>query len=425
MVELPNLASLHRITFPGALGDRLAARLDLPPGPAKAFALFAHCFTCSKDIFAASRIAAGLNDAGYGVLRFDFTGLGASEGEFANTSFTSNVGDLVAAADWLRANHQAPTMLVGHSLGGAAVLVAAGKVPEVKAVATIGAPFDPAHVTHHFREALARIEEAGEAEVRLIGRPFRIRKQFLDDLQAYADSKAIRQLKAALMVMHAPRDEIVGIENARLIYDAAKHPKSFVSLDSADHLLTDRADAAYVANVLAAWAERYVAGRQGPEATEPQLPAGAVRVSETRRSKFQQEVRVGQHRLTADEPVADGGGDTGPSPYDFLSIGLGACTAMTLRIYADHKGLALERVAVEVAHDRIHAEDCADCETKEGRIDRFRRRIALAGALSEAERTRLMQIAERCPVHKTLRSEVVIEDVLLPASPLDDAGRQG
>ncbi|MGF1627046.1 MAG: alpha/beta fold hydrolase, partial [Alphaproteobacteria bacterium] len=363
----------RRITFTGALGDRLAARLDLPAGPPKAFALFAHCFTCSKDIFAASRIAQGLVDAGYGVLRFDFTGLGASEGEFANTNFSSNIGDLVAAADWLRATHQAPTMLIGHSLGGAAVLAAAGKVPEVKAVATIAAPFDPAHVKQHFGEALDAIARDGEAEVRLVGRPFRIRKQFLDDIDAQAKSGAIGRLRAALMVMHAPRDEIVGIENARLIFDAARHPKSFISLDSADHLLTDRADAAYAANVLAAWAERYVADQADAASPEPPPAAGAVAVSETHRGRLQQAVRVGAHRLTADEPREAGGDDSGPSPYDLLSAALGTCTSMTLRLYADHKRLPLEHVAVEVAHDRIHAEDCASCETREGRIDRFTR----------------------------------------------------
>lgn len=403
---------IHKVTFTGAQGDQLDARLDLPAGGPKAFALFAHCFTCSKDIFAASRIAAGLTKAGYGVLRFDFTGLGASDGEFANTNFTSNIGDLVAAADWMRINHGAPTMLIGHSLGGAAVLAAAARIPEAKAIATIGAPADPVHVTEQLGAAIERIEREGEAEVSLGGRPFRIRKQFIDDLHAQAQSHAIADLHAALMVMHAPRDAYVGIDNARLIFDAARHPKSFVSLDTADHLLSDHADAIYVAGVLAAWAERYVAGGDADNQAGPEPDIAGVLVSETGEGKFQQEVRTGGHCLIADEPVAAGGDDTGPSPYDLLSAALGTCTAMTLRMYADFKKLPLDHVAVRVSHDRIHAEDCADCETREGRIDRFSRAIALTGDLTDAQRTRLLEIADRCPVHRTLHSEVVIETAL-------------
>lgn len=408
-------AKSAKVTFTGAGGETLAARLDLPPGRPRAYALFAHCFTCSKDIFAASRIAAGLNAAGYGVLRFDFTGLGASEGEFANTNFTSNVGDLVAAANWLRANHRAPTLLIGHSWGGTAVLVAASQVPEVRAVATIGAPFDPAHVTRHFGDAIERIREEGEAEVRLEGRPFRIRRQFLDDLQNYADRRAVAGLKAALLVMHAPGDTIVDIENARLIFQTARHPKSFVSLDTADHLLRDRADATYAASVLAAWAERYAVTGLADAAPEPPRPQGSVLVSETGAGRFQQRVVAGRHHLLADEPEDVGGDDSGPSPYDFLAIALGTCTAMTLRLYADHKGLPLEHVAVEVDYDRIHARDCADCETREGQVDRFIRRITLEGPLDEAQRARMMEIARKCPVHRTLRGEIASEDSLVPA----------
>lgn len=399
---------VHKITFTGAQGDQLAARLDLPKEPAKAYALFAHCFTCSKDIFAASRIAMGLVEKGYGVLRFDFTGLGASEGEFANTNFSSNIADLHAAADWLRETYRAPTMLIGHSLGGAAVLAAANDIPEVKAVATIGAPADPEHVTHSFGDSLSRIAETGEGEVSLAGRSFRIKKQFIDDLQMHSQNHTLGKLKAALMVMHAPRDATVGIENARLIFDAARHPKSFISLDSADHLLSDRADASYVASVLAAWAERYVAEvSEKPEVSRQTV--GGVLVSETGQGRFQQEVTSGRNRILADEPVDVGGDDSGFSPYELLNAALGTCTSMTLRMYADRKGLSLEHVSVRVSHDRIHAEDCADCETKDGYVERFVREIVLDGDLNDAERERLMEIADKCPVHKTLLSEIVIE----------------
>ncbi|MEZ5669274.1 MAG: alpha/beta fold hydrolase [Alphaproteobacteria bacterium] len=404
----------HKVTFLGALGEPLAARLDLPAGPPRAFAVFAHCFTCSKDIFAAARIAAGLTEAGYGVLRFDFTGLGASAGDFANTNYSSNVDDLVAAADWLRANHAAPTLLVGHSLGGAAVLVAATRIAEVRAVATIGAPADPAHVTRALGDAVADIEAEGEAKVEIAGRAFRIRRQFVDDLRNQDQLRAIRALKAALMVMHAPRDEIVGIENARMIFEAAHHPKSFVSLDTADHLLTDRADAVYVARVLAAWAERYVEAA-AVAAGAAEEDAGGVLVSETGLGRFQQAIAVGPHRLTADEPRAAGGDDSGPSPYDLLSAALGACTAMTLRMYAGHKQLPLDHVAVRVVHDRIHAEDCATCETREGKVDRFVRTIALQGDLDDAQTARMLQIADRCPVHQTLHREVLVETALADA----------
>ena len=406
----------EKVSFAGTDGAMLAARLDRPAGRPRAYALFAHCFTCNKDIFAAARIADGLAARGIAVLRFDFTGLGASEGDFANTNFSSNIGDLVKAADFLRENYEAPKLLVGHSLGGAAVLAAAAQMPEAKAVATIAAPADPAHVTAHFTEARAEIEAAGEAEVRLVGRPFRIKKQFLEDIEGQRLETAIRGLKKALIVFHAPRDEIVGIDNATKIFVAAKHPKSFVSLDDADHLLSRKRDAIYVAEVLAAWAGRYLGFAEAPAVRAPegqvpegQVPEGQVVVEETGEGKFTQRIAAGPHVLRADEPESVGGLDSAPGPYDLLLAGLGACTSMTLRMYADHKGLALEKTRVTLTHGKIHAQDCRDCETKEGKIDRIERRIELTGALSESERRRLLEIADRCPVHRTLRSEVLIE----------------
>jgi putative redox protein len=405
----------EKVTFTGGQGAELAARLDLPEGPPKAYALFAHCFTCSKDIFAAARIAGALAGRGFAVLRFDFTGLGHSEGEFANTNFSSNLEDLEAAAEFLRANHQAPKILIGHSLGGAAVLAAAGRVPEAAAVVTIAAPFEPAHVAALFTDALPEIEAEGEAEVSLGGRPFRIQKHFLDDISAHNMRAAIGSLRKALLVFHGPRDETVGIDNAAHIFGAARHPKSFFSLDDADHLLSRREDAVYVAEVIAAWAARYVDGaaddRRPPPA--PTAGPGTVVVAETGEGSFGQAISVGgKHALAADEPARYGGNDTGPTPYDLLLAGLGACTSMTMRMYAERKGLAVDRIAVTLKHDKIHAEDCETCETRDGRIDRIEREIEITGDVDEAARRRLLEIADKCPVHRTLHSEVLVESRL-------------
>ena len=393
------------VRFPGSLGHELAARLEMPSLPPRACALFAHCFTCSKDSRAAAFLSTALAAQGIAVLRFDFTGLGASGGDFANTGFSSNVGDLVAAANWLRDHHGAPAILVGHSLGGAAVLAAAERIPEAKAVATIGAPCDPAHVKALLKDAAAEITSRGEAEVNLGGRPFRIRKQFLDDLDRQPQREAIARLGRALLVMHSPRDDTVSIENASAIFVAAKHPKSFVSLDTADHLLTRREDAQYAARVLAAWAARFV---PLDDPHRVQAEAGTVVVSETREGKFTQTIAAGVHALRADEPESAGGLDSAPGPYDLLLAGLGACTSMTIRMYADLKGFALERVTVRLKHEKIHAADCSECETREGKIDRIERVIELEGALGEAERAKLLEIANKCPVHRTLHSEVTI-----------------
>jgi uncharacterized OsmC-like protein/alpha-beta hydrolase superfamily lysophospholipase len=399
----------ERFDFPNAQGQKLAALLDRPPGEPRAYALFAHCFTCGKDVHAAKRIADGLTALDIAVLRFDFTGLGSSEGEFANTTFSSNVADLVAAANELRRIARAPAILIGHSLGGAAVLAAASDVPEARAVVTIAAPSDPTHVTGLFKDRLDDISTKGVAEVALAGRPFRISRGFVDDLVEHRLLERVANLRKALLVFHSPTDEVVGIENATRIFIAAKHPKSFVSLAGADHLLSRRSDASYVAGVVRAWAERYL---DMPE-TAPHLPdeSKAVVVRETRAGKFQQQVTVGPHRFLADEPVDVGGLGSGPGPYDLLLAGLGACTAMTLRLYAERKALPLERVTVELTHDRIHAADCESCETKEGMIDRIERAITLRGNIDDDQRRRLLEIADKCPVHRTLTSEVDIRTV--------------
>jgi uncharacterized OsmC-like protein/alpha/beta superfamily hydrolase len=409
-----------RVEFPGAHGDALSARLDLPAGPPRAYALFAHCFTCSKDFVASARLSRALAARGFAVLRFDFTGLGNSAGDFANTTFSSNVEDLVRAADFLRREHRAPSLLVGHSLGGTAVLAAAARIPEAVAVATIGAPAEPAHVKGLFAASEREIESTGEAEVELGGRRFRIRREFIRDLEATELTDSVADLRKALLVFHAPFDAVVGIENASRIFLAAKHPKSFVSLDRADHLLSKPEDASYVAEVLAAWASRFLPeptdatgqAAVGEDAPEPQ-DQNEVVVAESGDGPFGQVIRLGRHALVADEPASVGGRDGGPTPYALLLAALGACTSMTLRMYAGRKKLPLDRVTVRLRHEKVHARDCEHCETQKSRIDRIERNVELEGDLQPEQRQRLLEIANRCPVHQTLESEVWIETRLV------------
>jgi uncharacterized OsmC-like protein/alpha/beta superfamily hydrolase len=396
-----------KVTFPGSAGVALAARLDTPDTAARAFALFAHCFTCSKDSKAPTHIARALVEQGIALLRFDFTGLGGSEGEFENTDFSSNVADLHAAADWLRTQYRAPTILIGHSLGGAAVLAAAGDIAEVRAVVTLNAPFAPDHVTHQFADRIGLIEREGVAEVNLAGRPFKLRREFLADLAGQQQAGRIAALRRALLVMHAPGDAVVSIDNAQAIYSAARHPKSFICLDSADHLLTRADDARYAARVLAAWVSRYL-----PAPPAASVPPGTVRVSERRLGRFTTQISTAGHTIYADEPASLGGDDTGLSPYELLQAALGACTVMTLRLYAERRRLPLVRASVDIAHDKIHAADCADCETRDGKVDRIYRRLMLEGDLDAEQRAKLLEIADKCPVHRTLHGEVQVETVL-------------
>jgi putative redox protein len=401
-------ASVIKATFTGSSGQALAARLDLPPGPLRAIALFAHCFTCTKDVLAARRIAGELAATGVGVMRFDFTGLGSSQGDFANTDFSSNVEDLVRAADYLRETLEAPAILIGHSLGGAAVLAAADRIAEAKAVVTIGAPADVAHVLRQLGGSLETIRATGEAEVKLAGRPLRIRRSFVEDAEAQRLEDKIRNLGKALLVMHAPRDTVVGIENATRIFAAARHPKSFISLDDADHLVSRPEDASYAAGVIAAWAARYL---RTPPVDEIDGPAHVI-VRETGLGRLQNFVVAGHHRLLADEPVSAGGLDSGPDPYSYLALALGACTSMTLRIYAEYKKLALGRITVEVRHGKIAAEHCVDCgaaaEGRTGRIDRIERTISIEGGVDDATAAKLAEIAGRCPVHQTLHAGAAV-----------------
>ncbi len=397
----------ERFEFSNVSNEKLSAVLDLPLGKPAAFALLAHCFTCGKDNLAAKRIAEGLTVHGIGVLRFDFTGVGGSGGEFANTHFSSNIDDLVAAADHLRKAYGTPAILVGHSLGGSAVLAAAHRIPDARAVVTIAAPYDPSHVLGLFKEHVDKIRTDGETEVALGGRPFRIKREFLNDVAGKKLDQCLATLRKALLVFHSPTDNVVSIENASHVFGAAKHPKSFVSLAGADHLLSNRSDAEYVASVIAAWVERFL-DRQDTM-SEAEIEAGLVLVRETRAGKFQQEILTGGHHLLSDEPVKLGGLDSGPGPYDFLLAGLGACTSMTIRLYADFKKMPLQNVSVRLSHEkRIHTKDCEDCDAKVTKVDHIERAISLEGPLSAEQRERLMEIGDKCPVHQTLSSKIDI-----------------
>lgn len=397
-----------RVEFSNAAGETLSGVIETPDEAPRAWAIFAHCFTCSKKSLAASRVARGLAERGIGVLRFDFTGLGDSGGEFATSGFSSNVSDLIAAADWMQQNGKPVSLMIGHSLGGAATIVAAGQIDSVNAVATIGAPSDPGHVVAQFKDSVPEIEAKGAAQVNLGGRPFTLSREFLDDVRAATVRDAAAELRKPLLILHAPGDDVVGIDNATGLFLAAKHPKSFVSLDRADHLLTGKDDAAFVIDVIAGWAGRYIAGPStGTQSSAPQAHKTVVRET-LANGPYQNEVLIGGRRFLSDEPKSVGGADTGPDPYALVTAGLGACTSMTLRMYANRKGWPLQRVSVGLEHAKEHAADCVDCGPKD-RIDVFRRYIEIEGDLDEEQRQRLLEIADRCPVHRTLEHGAKVE----------------
>jgi uncharacterized OsmC-like protein/alpha-beta hydrolase superfamily lysophospholipase len=401
-----------RIEFPNTQGEQLSAALSLPAQPEpRGYVLFAHCFTCGKNIAAAARISRALTAHGFAVLRFDFTGLGNSEGDFANTNFSSNVADLLAAADFLRTSYRAPVLMIGHSLGGAAVLAAAEEVPECRAVCTIGAPATPAHLLQNLKEDPA----AATPSYRLtVGqRSFPIQQQFVTDLTDAKVSDKLSRLKRALLVLHAPLDDIVSIDEASKIFQQAKHPKSFISLDGADHLVSRAEDAEYVADVISAWAKRYIPMRQDDQ--KEVVAKGKVLVGEANK-KFLRQVATDDHAWVADEPKKAGGDNLGPDPYEHLLAALGTCTSMTIRMYANHKKIPLEDVDITLSHSREHNKDCEDCDEPTARLDVLSRSITLTGNLSDAERTRLLQIADRCPVHKTLEGDLQIRTELAEQS---------
>lgn len=404
----------RKITFANASGHQLAARLELPDDePPIAYAIFAHCFTCSKNIKAAVNITRAMSSRRIAVLRFDFTGLGESEGDFASTTFSSQVSDLVAAAGFLEREYEAPRLLVGHSLGGSAVLVAAARIPSATAVATIAAPYNPAHLRRLLGESAEQIERQGEATVQLGGSDFTIRKDLLDDLEAQRPAETLAHLKGALLVLHSPADQVVQIDNAAQIFQAAHHPKSFISLGNADHLISDAADSRYAGEVIASWAARYLEVAESDTAAPPPLDASDNRLTaRTGPEGFRTDIFANGFSLIADEPVSYGGSNQGPSPYEFLMAGLGACTTMTVQMYARRKGWNLGDAVVRLSHHKIHAEDCRDCESQDKRIDKFVRELELKGELDQEQRLKLLEIAEKCPVHRTLTSEVEVETTL-------------
>ena len=402
------MSSSSTCTFPSPRGHELSDRLERPSGAPIGTAIFAHCFTCSKDLRVVRRLTSSLTDQGFAVLSFDFTGLGHSEGDFVESTFTADVQDLIAAAEYLAQTIAPPSLLVGHSLGGAAVRAAAPDLPSVKAVATIAAPADPAHVRKIFDGDIDAIIRDGSAPATIAGRTFTVGLSFLEDLEKLQPLKALARFKGATLILHSPIDEIVSIDNAETIYRASRHPKSFVSLDTADHLLSNKADVDYVATVIATWARRYL----------DVAPTGSVK---TRSNRFTDhgasavnsgglttQLSARGFNLLADEPASVGGAELGPTPYDFLGLSLAACTSMTLRMYGDRKGWNLDEVETVVTHERVHADDCAECEHKEGRIDMFRRTVRISGDLDDEQRQRLLAIADRCPVHRTLEGQIEI-----------------
>jgi len=397
-----------KVQFTNKHNESLAARLDLPLGQKPvAYALFAHCFTCSKNLLAVNNISNALTQHGIAVFRFDFTGLGESSGDFADTNFSTNVEDLISAANYLDQNYSAPQLLIGHSLGGAAVIQAAALMDSVRAVATIGAPAEPPHVLHLIKEGIEEIEANGVATVDIGGRPFTIKKQFLDDLLNNTFEDTIQGIRKALLILHSPQDQIVSIDNAAKIYTSAHHPKSFISLDGADHLLSQKTDSQYTGTVIANWVMRYLDLEvENPLDTNQKV---AVR---TGNEGFKTEVKAGKHRFLADEPASVGGTDLGPNPYDLLLAALGTCTSMTLRMYADHKKLEVDEIKIHLSHAKVHAQDCEDCENERAKIDRIDRYIEIEGNLTEAQRQRMLEIADKCPVHRTLHNTIHVNSQL-------------
>lgn len=399
------------VEFSNADGAPLSGVLETPDGGASAWAIFAHCFTCSKKSLAASRVARGLAERGIGVLRFDFTGLGESGGDFSTSGFSSDVADLVAAAEWMASTGRAASLMIGHSLGGAATVVAAKALEDVKAVVTIGAPSDAGHIVEQFKESVPEIEAEGRAQVNLGGRPFTLSRTFLEEVRKTTVIDAVKDLRKPFLILHAPGDDVVGIDNATDLFVAAKHPKSFVSLDSADHLLTGKNDAAFVIDVISGWSAQYTGTMGQAQETEPQ--SNKVIVRETgANGPYQNEVLIGGRKFFADEPASYGGADTGPDPYAWVIAGLGACTSITMRMYANRKKWPVERVTIRLEHDKRHADDCVDCGPGD-RIDVFTRYIEIEGDLDEEQRARMLEIADRCPVHRTLENGAKVETHLV------------
>ncbi|MCG2419009.1 alpha/beta fold hydrolase [Aequorivita sp. F47161] len=402
--------NIEKVSFTNKDEEQLAGRLELPlDQKPHNFAIFAHCFTCTKNLIAVKNISRSLTAAGFAVLRFDFTGLGESEGDFENTNFSGNVDDLIEAANFLTKNYIAPTLIIGHSLGGAAAIFAADKIPSIKAVAVINSPSDPSHVRNLLRDSAQEIAKNGKAKVNLGGVDFTIKKQFLDDLENKSLKTIVGSFRKALLILHSPQDKTVGIKNAEDLYIAAHHPKSFISLDSVDHLLSKKEDSSYVGQVIAGWAARYVSIPSKEELKSKSKVAASL----DNDTMFTTQLKLGDHNMLADEPKTFGGNNFGPSPYELLSAGLAACTVMTIQMYARRKKWEVENVTCHIDYSKDHAVDCEHCEDDSAKIDTFKRKLTLKGNLSEEQKTRLLEIADRCPVHKTLHSKTQIITTLL------------
>lgn len=398
----------EKFQFQNKEGISLSGRIDLPLDQTPlAYAIFAHCFTCNKNLLAVKNISRALTDKGYAVMLFDFTGLGASDGNFSDTNFSSNISDLMSAAEYLKVEFKAPKIIIGHSLGGAAALFAAKGIESIEAVVTIGAPFDPKHVTHLIEDKIEEIVSEGQAKVNIGGRPFIVSQQFIQDLENRKAADVAKSLRKPLLIMHSPQDTIVGIENAAHIYSSAHHPKSFISLDGADHLLSHKNDSQYAGYMIAAWVEKYIQ-LEKPEA----LKGESKIIARTKSDSFTTELKAGRHHFIADEPVAVGGSDLGPTPYDLLSSALAACTSMTIQMYAKRKGWPLKTVIVNVDHEKDYAQDCLNCENNNTKIDHFNRSIQFTGELDEDQIQKLLEIADKCPVHKTLHADVKVNTSL-------------
>lgn len=395
-----------KFDFKNKNGEVLAGRLELPAQKPRAFAIFAHCFTCHKNVTAASRISKNLGALGIAVLRFDFTGLGNSDGDFSNTNFSSNVADLVSAFEAIKREFKTPQILIGHSLGGAAVLKAAPLLEDIKAVVTIGAPSDTAHVSHLFESEIPKIEAEGEAKVRLVGREFKIKKQFIEDISEQNILDSLSKTKKAFLIFHSPLDETVAIDHAAKIYKSLKHPKSFITLDTADHLVSAVDDAQYIADSISTWVKKYL-----PHEEERTDFKGQVLVELRKNFKYTSDIYSQNHHLVADEPKKVKGDDLGMNPYELLLSSLGACTTMTMKMYADRKGYVLDDLRVELTHKKIHVQDCEDCDELGKMLDHIEKKIIIKGDITTEQKERMLEIADKCPVNKTLLSEVRIQKV--------------
>lgn len=393
----------ERISIPNSSGHQLSAYIELPANQKPSYmAVFAHCFTCSGSFAPVRHITRELTNYGFGVVRFDFTGLGKSEGHFSDSHFSANVQDLIDVCNYVSQKYLTPSLLIGHSLGGAAAITAAHQLKDIKAVATIGAPANVEHVKHHFEHKINEVLQQGQADVNIGGRPFVINKKFVEGFDKIALLDIVKKLKKPILILHSPFDKIVGIENAQNLYHNAFHPKSFISLDQADHLLTQKEDSVYVGSVIGAWVKKYYPPKENIFLDrEGEQLVGHLNLEE---DQFTTSIQTKSHALIADEPLEVGGDDFGPSPYELLVAGLAACTTMTLKLYANRKKWDLKEVYVYLTHSKKHME--APGEASTNKIDFIEKKLKFVGNLTDEQRARLLEISAKCPVHRTLSNGI-------------------